>query len=316
MHVDVWVIGGGFECQPFSSVSTRRTAPHSDPRSDLCSYIPIVVDMFTSVFPDAQNFQFAENVASMPKATRAHISDVLALPCYSICPSALSPARRPRLYWFDWALAPASDFSVSVDNSRLRSVTFVPPSHFPDPSSWVEPGWAPVAGPSAIFPTFTTPNFRGVPSASPAGIQRSSESAISRWHADACRFPPFQYESSFGLIFNGLSSTWRVPSVRERQLLLNFRQFHTECCMSSAHAASSPAEFELEQLRLLGNSFHCGVVSWILGHLFFRLGVLPHPPPASIISPIVPVPPSLPSSGQASLELRVIRKPIGVTMSV
>ena len=179
---------------------------------------------------------------------------------------AISPARRPRLYWLDWALAPATDFSVSVDSSRLRSVSFVPPSTFPGPSSWAEPGWAPVAGPTAAFSYLYHSEFSWCPFFLPC--RRSTVFRIRHFQA-ACRCLPFsalQYEVQFGLTFQSDPSTWRVPSVRERQLLLNFLQFHTEYCMSSAQSSAHSADFELEQLRLLGNSFHGGVVSWLLGH--------------------------------------------------
>ena len=75
--------------------------------------------------------------------------------------------------------------------------------------------------------------------------------------------------------------------------------------MSSAAASADPVGFEREQMRLLGNSFHCGVVAWLLGHLFFNLGVLRSPPSLSVIAPVVPVPPS-PCSDN-SLELRLVQ---------
>ena len=200
------------------------------PSSLVVLFHPHIRRFLAAVFPDAQNFQFGENVACMPLGARALISDTLALPCYSLCPAGLSPVRRPRYYWFDWALAPCADFSVSEDVRGLRSVHFRIPSTAVDPAFWAEADWWPVGGSSAIFPTFTTPKSNGRPGSVPAGLQRASQDAISRWRADAFCFPPFQYESRFGMVYKGDPASWRLPSVQERQLLLNFRCFHTEAC--------------------------------------------------------------------------------------
>ena len=93
------------------------------------SDIPIISGLSTSIFPDSQVFQFAENVASMSSLSRSRISEVLALPCYSICPSVLSPVRRPRLYWFDWTLSPHPGFPfpwIVTASVRLRSFLLLP----------------------------------------------------------------------------------------------------------------------------------------------------------------------------------------------
>ena len=77
---------------------------------------------------------------------------------------------------------------------------------------------------------------------------------------------------------------------------------------SSSGATADPQGFELEQLRLLDNAFHCGVVAWILGHLVYRFGVLPRPPATSIISPVLPVSsPSVPEAASLTLETRLVQ---------
>ena len=166
----------------------------------------------------------------MHHAARAFISNSFTLLCYAACPSALSPVRRPRLYWFDWSLAPADDFSVSIDSHGLRSISFRPRSAPVDHISWCEPGWALQAGQDVVFPIFTTPRMASRQGPTPAGIQRASSEAIARWQADGRRRPPFHYESWCGLLSEGDPATWRLPSVRERQLLLIFFCFHTEPC--------------------------------------------------------------------------------------
>ena len=56
MQVDVWVIGGGFECQPFSAVAAHPFSS-SDPRASLCSFIPTFVDFLRrfSLMPKVSN---------------------------------------------------------------------------------------------------------------------------------------------------------------------------------------------------------------------------------------------------------------------
>ena len=84
--------------------------------------------------------------------------------------------------------------------------------------------------PFHCFPAFTAPKRDRRPGAVPIGLQRASPEARSRWRADSFRFPPFQCGSRFGPIYKDDISTWRLPSVQERHLLLVFRCFHTEPC--------------------------------------------------------------------------------------
>ena len=82
MHVDVWIIGGGFECHPFSSVSVKHSAFSADSRADLCSYIPFVADLvFFIGFPGSQFSKLAKTLR--PCIMRPALSFQIPLPFYA-----------------------------------------------------------------------------------------------------------------------------------------------------------------------------------------------------------------------------------------
>ena len=166
------------------------------------------------------------------------------------------------------SLRPRIDPPRSIPMACVWFLLFLPSLRVPRKHGQSLAGRPSPAPPLSLLPSLlpTVLASRIVP---PAGAQRASPAAFARRGADKFKFPPFQYESHFGLLFQGGSSSWRVPLVLERQLLLNLRAFHTECCWASSQASVDPSGFELEQPHLLGNSFHCGVVAWLVGHLSF-----------------------------------------------
>ena len=95
--VDVWLVGGGFECQLFSGLNPARQDV-SHPSGRLFEHINRIADLFQIVHPISSVFRFAENSSSMSTSVRHSITSELALPCYYACPSTVSPVSRPRLY--------------------------------------------------------------------------------------------------------------------------------------------------------------------------------------------------------------------------
>ena len=169
-------------------------------------------------------FRFAENVASMSCSTRRALTSSLALPCYICCPSNSTPVRRPRLYWFDSCISPTSGVTISESTDNLRSIN-VPSVPFPDHRDWCEPGWKPVS-PTIPFPTFVCASSTGVPHPNPSGIDRADSHAQARWKADNFKFPPYQCCWEARLVSSSDPSSWRRPSVLEREVLHCVRPHH------------------------------------------------------------------------------------------
>ena len=64
----------------------------------------------------------------------------------------------------------------------------------------------------------------------------------------------------------------RIPSCeREREALLGFERDHTLNATSSSIAKSRPAHAYSLRMSMLGDSFYCKTVAWILSHLFVKL---------------------------------------------
>ena len=110
-HVKLWIVGGGFPCQPHSRLNSQRTG-FNDPRS-FHQEIPRLVHALRDVLADhsIQIAVFGERVASMDDDTCRNISRDLGVKPLGISPSTRVPMRRPRLYWINWQIQPAQGYS-------------------------------------------------------------------------------------------------------------------------------------------------------------------------------------------------------------
>ena len=66
----------------------------------------------------------------------------------------------------------------------------------------------------------------------------------------------------------------RTLCADEREVLLDFKRRHTMTCMHTGARKAAPHALELTHCGLLGDTFSCGVVAWILRHLFHAEGYL------------------------------------------
>ena len=66
----------------------------------------------------------------------------------------------------------------------------------------------------------------------------------------------------------------RTLSADEREVLLDFKRRHTLACMHTGARKAAPQALELTRCGLLGDTFSCGVVAWVLQHLFHAEGYL------------------------------------------
>ena len=134
------------------------------------------------------------------------------------------------------------------------------------------------------FPTFTTARPSLKPGRKPAGLTLCPPDAVARWKADAHRFPPYQYRAE-NCITNAKGDL-RVPSAREREVIMGFPLDYTRRCMVKGKEGSS--EHNDCRLRLLGNSWSVPVVCVLLYSLLRLLGWMPRLSIQDIVNRLVP----------------------------
>ncbi|CAK0849798.1 unnamed protein product [Prorocentrum cordatum] len=87
---------------------------------------------------------------------------------------------------------------------------------------------------------------------------------VARWTAAGYAAPPYQFRDCFCL--HWADGRKGPPRAVEREVLMGFRRGHAVPCMGSSAAESDPERFEALRRSLVGNSFRCEVVAWLLSH--------------------------------------------------
>lgn len=151
-----------------------------------------------------------------------------------------------------------------------------------DEQDFLEAGWHRTR-PGAPFPTFTT-RPSPTPGRRPAGLALCPPDAVERWRADSHRFPPYQYRSE-NCVTNRLGEL-RVPSVKEREVILGFPVDYTRRCMVKSMEGS--VTHQDCRLTLLGNSWSIPVVLYLLYSLFRMLGMVPLLDVAALVQRLTP----------------------------
>ena len=184
--------------------------------------------------------------------------------------AGVSLARRPRLYWCDWELLGGECVHIRPwTKSGLAAFREVEISAHVDPKIYLQPGSAKAS--SEPFPTFTTARPRSHPGRRPAGLERLSEEERHAWEEDSFRFPPYQYQKMLGIVDS--NGHHRLPSIREREVIMGFPKDYTVQCMSKQFHGQT--KHEDERYSLIGNSWNVTVVAWLLGQLGHQLGLCP-----------------------------------------
>ena len=133
-----------------------------------------------------------------------------------------------------------------------------------------------------MFPTFVRAIPRARPPYRPAGLESCDATTLSRYQAHRYMYPPYQFKKEY-LCCNP-KKQWVPPNSEIREALMGFRQGHTYNCWTTQSRKQDPGGWELARCSLIGNSFHCPTVAWILGQGLFQLGFLPKPPDVSALA--------------------------------
>ena len=265
--VGLMLVGAGPPCQGVSGLNADRRGALRDARSSLFCHVSKIVTLCKRKFPWAQVRAFVENVASMDRVDCEVMNE-----SYDMCPwyvdsAGISLCHRPRLYWFDWEVQEGvgvelwhgSDGRLPIQG-EIRFMAEVESHAF-------FPRGVRMGGDS--LPTFTSSRPCSVPMRKPAGLKDCLAHEVQRWKSDSHRFPPYQYKDKHCIDEQG---TLRPPKVSEREAIMGFPIGYTVQCMKkSDHGSSAHNDC---RLTLIGNTWHVGVLAWLLSQLLAPLGLI------------------------------------------
>jgi len=215
-----------------------------------------------------------ENVQSMDShgpEMRERITDLTGVLPIAACSSGLSDVRRPRYYWIDWKIS-SGRFAQVEPETRRAKVKFDSP--IPDGSRELERGWS-RADETGAFATFMRAIPRKRPPFKPCGIDSCDDAAIARWTDDEFRYPPYQYRLTNMVQRGGVV---RPLNSRERAIRMGFEADHVEPAVSKRERGIGKKEAEDIKCSLIGNSYHCVVVAWLLGQALQQLDYVEEAP--------------------------------------
>lgn len=273
-RVRLWLVGGGFPCQPHSGLNVNKK-DFDDARS-LHRQVPRIVGLLRKV-TEAEVAVFGECVSSMDSGVRDVISEDFGVRPLRVCPSGRLPVRRPRYYWLSWKVKAGEGVTAGRQEGADKLEFAAPPAPV-SCRAWADRGWKRTE--DCPLPTFVRAIPRTSPPPRPAGLEQCDEEARHRWERDEFRFAPYQYQWKYGMIEKGI---WRVPSSTERERLLGFPVDHTRTALKTGEAKDNPRQLEDLRLSMLGNSFQTGVVAYLAGWLLHEHGFIDWEPTAGLL---------------------------------
>ena len=263
------LIGAGPPCQGVSGLNASKKGALRDARSNLFQEVPRIRDLFKEAFPWAQVHLLMESVASMSETDRVLMSEAVETIPYKIDSGGISLCHRPRLYWVDWDLREGEGVSISPPVKGAQVWTgcgTVELQAQVDATAFLEQGWFVTEG--YKLPTFTTSRPREQPGYRPAGLERCAAHERQRWVDDRYRFPPYQYRDH-NLLWTTKGKS-RRPTAQEREAIMGIPVGYTRPCLPKAQQGT--VEWDDTRLTLIGNSWHVGVITWLLEQLLAPLG--------------------------------------------
>ena len=256
-HATTVLITAGSPCQDVSALNHNRVGLEGS-RSKLFWEILRVKQLVQDVWPETQVWLLVENVASMDDASRDTISEAIGVPPVALDASCFCAARRPRYYWMQ--PAPKAPWQAAADQES--GVMCLSPSVVQGPhTQWLEAG--------SMFegeglPTFVRCTPRRAPPSAPAGIHGCDESTLERWRQARWCYAPYQFKAKH--MIETEQRTLRAPSADERERLLGFANRHTMTARRTSSRKQEPHALEVVRCSLLGNSFSCLAVAFLLSH--------------------------------------------------
>ena len=269
-RVRVLLVVGGFPCKGLSSANIGGagiTNEHSVLIFELLRLIRELREGLTCTVEFV-----AECVASMSPDQRVECTRLFGVSPILVHAHDISHARRSRLYWCSFAAnvewgCPTSDWHGCLQ-------LHIPGG--PGPTSRWKGGKVSWPRRSSVdrFNTFlrARPQKKEPILKFANGRDRTSPAGLKLWAAERWKYSPYHYMSP-NIVRD--DKGWRTLNSEEREVLLDFRKRHTITCMATRARKVEPQQLEDERCGLLGDSFSCGSVAYLLQHLFVLHGYMP-----------------------------------------
>lgn len=247
-EVHVW---GGWPCVDLSSAKAHRKNL-AGKHSGLFWLLPEILQNLQLAFGPQVKIRYVfENVASMDESAAREISETLNVTPYHLdCVQAV-PMRRPRFCWTSEQVELCLP-GLEVTPKRYWNEVWCP-AEYPQTSQWLTPGYTWEGEERyALFPTAMKSIPRQRPPPRPAGLHKCSWDCQQRWEEDQYRYPPYQYHRDF-LITS--STSWRLLSATEKELLLGYGFDHTAICWPASKIKQNKVGYSDARHSYLGDSF-------------------------------------------------------------
>ena len=273
MEVTHWLEVSGPPCQNVSGLNASRSGV-TGKQSSLAMEVPRIRKVLASCFPSASVGHLMENVATMSETDQLWYNKLNGRLPVRICPGTFTYVRRPRLYWLSWPLRSGQGV-IRDEAPRWTNLQLTVPRASKMPlERWLPRRWRCLDN-NPLFPTFVRAIARSEPPWMPAGIASCTEADLARYKAHNYAYPPYQYKPSY--LVRGPDGREQPPTSEMREVLMGFERDHTVNCWSAADRRAHPKAFELARCSLIGNSFHAGVIAWLLSHQLAEWGFLSRP---------------------------------------
>jgi hypothetical protein len=265
----------GAPCQGVSGLNAGGLGL-DDSRSGLIHEVPRIKELVRTAFPDARIEALGENVASMTQEVQNVYDSLAGVEGIEMCPSGCSWVRRPQLFWPSWDILdkelvqrlPSGRLTLKSKSPRIGVSKFMPK------------GWS-LKSCHVKLPTFVRAIRRKRPPFQPAGLSGCDEATLGRWRKHNYMYPPYQFKSQYMMWKKG---TAKPLTAESREVLLGFNKGHTWSCWRVGDRRARPAEHDEARCSLVGNSFHTGLVAYLLGDVLFQHGVLKQRPGVEIVA--------------------------------
>jgi hypothetical protein len=214
-----------------------------------------------------------ENVSSIAPADKCTFSKALGVTPVGVAASDLAHCRRDRLYW----CGPNSAFASLKE--KLTDVKWLTIPGGPGlVSRWIRPGsvWTESQHVSGRLPTLVRRLPKPAPPREPRGLERCDKAALQRYTQDRHAYPPYHYLAQ--LCVRRPGGLLEPPDAEERELLMDFPLRHTITLAPTSWRKEAKHKLEVQRCELLGNSFQCGVLAWLLGHWAVKAHLLEQVP--------------------------------------
>ena len=280
LGVRMVVLAGGGPCQDVSRLNRNRVGV-SGARSGLFrEFIRVATEAREVAHGRDLLFLGVGECTVMDAADEAEITRECGWERTFICAGGMSRVRRPRLYWTSREVEERPWLSI---RNGWRGREAVIDGVMEPADLWVLPGWEfPAESTPERIPTFTRAIARWRPPPGAPGLGRIAPHEYDRYCADWRRFPPYTYRDIHCLEATPELQTRspqpllaRVALAPEREVLMGFLPGHTRRSHKGyTQGVRQPDAFEEDSVRcsLLGNSFHTGAFSVLLGNLFSSMG--------------------------------------------